>query len=207
MLTFAHLESCVLIGFKLILMEESNSSVSAPCSHLPVWGCRATSGKPKTCWEQLFRLSVFSLEQIHLSVPKQHFHESCLLRRINVILPLYTFFKPLLNKYTQGQEIRQITHRRDKQFLDLLHGSLEFDLSAVLRVFHSDEDMQVFVQVFPVGLSSVLLFLFKSKEKNCLRTRAVYSIQNWIKNSKSIPEFEWMCHKQGAELQFEFEWK
>lgn len=95
-----------------------------------------------------------------------------------MILPLYTFFKPLLNKYTQGQEIRQITHRRDKQFLDLLHGSLEFDLSAVLRVFHSDEDMQVFVQVFPVGLSSVLLFLFKSKEKNCLRTRAVYTIQN-----------------------------
>lgn len=51
------------------------------------------------------------------------------------------------------------TYCRYKELLDLLHCSPHLDLCSCLCVFHCDEDMKVFIQVFPVWLPSVLLLL------------------------------------------------
>lgn len=51
------------------------------------------------------------------------------------------------------------TDRRHQELLHFLHGSSHLDLGPRLRVLHRDENVQVLVQVLPVGLPSVLLLL------------------------------------------------
>lgn len=79
----------------------------------------------------------------------------------------------LLNTYrgksTKSKECKQVTHCRDEQLLNFLHGSLEFYLSTVLWVFDCDEHMQVLVQMLPVGLSTVLLLLYRLKDGRACR--------------------------------------
>ncbi len=57
------------------------------------------------------------------------------------------------------------THSGYKELLDLLHCSPHLDLSSGLRVFYCDQDMKVFVKVFPVWLASVLLLLDRDRGK------------------------------------------
>lgn len=60
-------------------------------------------------------------------------------------------------KHTQVRG--QGTHSRHEQLGDFIYSSFEFDVGSVLGVFHRDEDMKVLVQVLPVWLPSVLVFL------------------------------------------------
>lgn len=59
-----------------------------------------------------------------------------------------------------GSDVRA-TYCRHQQLVDFLHGSFELDLSTILSIFYRDQDVQVFIQVFPVGLAAVLLLLGK----------------------------------------------
>ena len=52
-----------------------------------------------------------------------------------------------------------VTHSRHQQLVDFLHGSLKFELSSILSVFHRDENVKLLVQVLPVWLPSILLLL------------------------------------------------
>lgn len=55
--------------------------------------------------------------------------------------------------------VRTDTHSGHEKFLDLVDGSLEFDLGPVVCVLHCDQDVEVFAEVLPVGLPSVHLLL------------------------------------------------
>lgn len=57
------------------------------------------------------------------------------------------------------------THSGHQEFLDLVDGSLELDLGAVVRVLHGDQDVEVLAEVLPVGLTSVHLLLNKKKHQ------------------------------------------
>jgi len=46
-----------------------------------------------------------------------------------------------------------------KELLDLIDGTSQFQLGSVLRVIHRDQHVQLFVQMLPVRLTSVLFFL------------------------------------------------
>jgi hypothetical protein len=50
------------------------------------------------------------------------------------------------------------THHSEK-LLDLLDGPLHLELGPVLAVLHSDEHVQLVVQVLPVRLTAILLLL------------------------------------------------
>lgn len=56
------------------------------------------------------------------------------------------------------------THGRHEQLVNLLHCTLELDLSPVLGVLHRDEHMEVLVQMLPVGFASVLFLLDRERE-------------------------------------------
>lgn len=83
-------------------------------------------------------------------------------------------------------EVRgQVTHRWNQQLVDLLHGSLEFDLGSVLSVLHRDEDVEVLVQMLPVGLPSILLLLERERGRAsyCLFGIIVSKSDNGLLNS------------------------
>lgn len=60
------------------------------------------------------------------------------------------------------------THHGNQKFLDFVNSSLHLHGSSVLRVLHCDQDMQLVIQVFPVRLPSVKLFLRPNKHQ-CYR--------------------------------------
>lgn len=81
---------------------------------------------------------------------------------------------------TGGVWIRTVfvsgTHGRYEELLDLLHRSPHLDLGSGLRVLHRDQDVEVFVEVLPVWLASVLLLLRERGEKRAMsdeRSQAV----------------------------------
>lgn len=82
----------------------------------------------------------------------------------DIFLKLGALINTCRIKGGKGKVCKHVTHCRDKQLLDFLHGSLEFYLSTVLRVFNCDEHVQVLVQMLPVGLSTVLLLLYRLKD-------------------------------------------
>lgn len=55
------------------------------------------------------------------------------------------------------------THSGYEEFLDLVDGPLELDLGTVVRVLHCDQDVEVLVEVLPVGLTPVHLLLKHTK--------------------------------------------
>ena len=48
-----------------------------------------------------------------------------------------------------------------KKFFDLLNGPEKFDVGAVFGVFDGDEDVEFFIQMFPVWPPSILFLLNK----------------------------------------------
>ena len=54
---------------------------------------------------------------------------------------------------------RELTHRRYEQFLDLFNGLFQLDGRSVLGVFDCDKNVEIFVQVLPLGLTTHLLLL------------------------------------------------
>lgn len=80
------------------------------------------------------------------------------------------------------------THSGHEKFLDLVDGPLELDLGAVVRVFHCDQDVEVLVEVFPVGLPSVHLLL---KRTNILKA--------WFECSTQTPV---LCCRKGTGFHF-----
>lgn len=61
------------------------------------------------------------------------------------------------------------THSGYEEFLDLVDGPLELDLGTVVCVLHGDQDVEVLVEVLPVGLTPVhLLLKHKNRRKKTL---------------------------------------
>ena len=57
------------------------------------------------------------------------------------------------------QSYQKLLTHHSEQLLDLLYGPLQLHIGSVLRILHSDEDVQLIVEVLPVGLAAVLVLL------------------------------------------------
>jgi hypothetical protein len=66
---------------------------------------------------------------------------------------------------------RRKTYGWDEEALDFVNCTLKLELRAYFRVLDGEQDVEIVLQVLPVGFASVLVLLKPDKSNRCYRTR------------------------------------